>query len=103
MVGKHLASPRSAGADLTIVFHFEGSMTAAAFGKLFSALSKDYRAITRRELVVRRIEMGSLHAVLTDAAAIVAPQVENAVELIKATKAIFRFCKALKDVYDQLK
>lgn len=55
--------------DFTLTFDFETPLSAEALGEVVAALGRDYREFSDgRELVVTRIETGSIVLTLTDAA-----------------------------------
>ena len=86
-------------AVLVITLYGNGPISAAQLGKLFTSLSRDYKQIARgRMLVVSSIRAGSIVTILTDsataavnAAAVAAPHVKDAAEIVKGTWSIAKF------------
>jgi hypothetical protein len=84
------------GRALVLTLKNEAPIAADDLGALLSALARDYRRLTRRTLVVERLETGSVVATLMDAAILVTPYAANAVEVAKAVNAIVDFAKLLR-------
>jgi hypothetical protein len=84
------------------VFQFSNEKPIAAddLGRLFISLAQDYRKLTGRRLVVTSVVVGSLRAVLMDAAIAAGPYLANAAEVAKAISSMIGFTTALKDRFN---
>jgi hypothetical protein len=77
---------------------------ADELGELFAALSRDYRTMTKgRELVVVRLDNGSVIGHFLDWACSAGPYVKDAIEAAKGTKALYDFAKLLRDAVVKVK
>lgn len=88
---------------LLIAFNNERPMSAARVATVLRALDSDYRAITGRELVLGRMELGSTWIWLTDAAIYVSAGLIGTAAALKAIEDIAAFAKKLKDGFKEKK
>lgn len=82
---------------LLIAFNNERPMSAARVATVLRALDSDYRAMTGRELVLGRMELGSTWFWLTDAAIYISAGLVGTAAALKAIEDIAVFAKRLKD------
>jgi hypothetical protein len=83
---------------------YEVPPPADELGELFATLSRDYRTMTKgRELVVIRLDTGSIIGQFIDWACSAGPYVKDAIEVAKGTKALHDFAKLLRDVVSKVK
>jgi len=91
--------------QIFISIYNERPLAVGVFGNLLTALSRDYRQMNPgRNLLVTRIETGTLHISITDALIALMPYWKEAatyvnagVEIVKATKAVAQFGRSLRD------
>ena len=97
------AAPSASGFVLTV--HNERPLGVADLAELLSALSRDYRQINRgRNLVVTRIETGTIHISITDYLIASIPilagsarYIADSIEIARAGKAIFEFVQSIRN------
>lgn len=92
-----------AGRELVLAIRNIQPIAADELGALLTTLARDYRRLTRRKLVVERLETGSVITKLVDAAVFITPYASNAVEVSKAINAIVAFSKALRERFANAK
>lgn len=91
------------GRELVLEIKNDQPIAADEVGALLVVLARDYRRLTRRKLVIGRLETGSVIATLVDAAVFITPYASNAVEVSKAINAIVSFSKALRERFANAK
>ncbi len=82
---------------LLIAFNNEKPISASQVASVLRALDSDYRQMTGRELVLARLEMGSIWIWLVDAAVTAATLIKNGAEVAKAATELGSFAKKLKN------
>jgi hypothetical protein len=81
----------------------EAPISALDYGKLLEALSQDFRTITEHDLVITRVEAGSIITILQDATAVLATVGHTIGVLTEAAVALKKFYQATEQLVSELK